>query len=232
MTDKKAFDKYESMGAYHWNECDRSNKQFNPPLEARYKVACDNLLKGGKLLDVGCGDGYLMYLLKDYYNLICGIDFDKSGIKLANQKLLDFKNCQPLRSDCYILPFPDQTFDSVVIADVFEHLENPETCLKEISRVLKIGGNFVLTTPKKRDGKKWDERHVKEYSPDEVADQISKYFVEIDIFYFWPVLWSKAYSTRIGWRLIPKYVKAINNPFMNIGTDPTKYGQIIAVCKK
>lgn len=45
------------------------------------------------------------------------------------------------------IPFPDESFDSVVCTQVFEHLENPEKSAREIYRVLKPGGYLLLTVP-------------------------------------------------------------------------------------
>ena len=91
------------------------------------------------------------------------------------------------------------------MADVIEHLSDPHTCLNEISRVLAKEGKLFLTTPKWRPDKKWDLIHEKEYQPNELIDLLKNYFKIIEIKYFWPVHWSKLYSTRLGWQVI-KYL--------------------------
>jgi SAM-dependent methyltransferase len=45
------------------------------------------------------------------------------------------------------LPYPDEQFDCVVAIDVHEHLQDPETFTREITRVLKCGGRVVITVP-------------------------------------------------------------------------------------
>jgi len=45
------------------------------------------------------------------------------------------------------IPFEDETFDSIVCTQVFEHLKNPQKAAAEISRVLKKGGSCLLTVP-------------------------------------------------------------------------------------
>lgn len=48
------------------------------------------------------------------------------------------------------LPFEDQVFDLVFSEYVFEHLPNPQSALKEIDRVLKSGGSFVVLVPNRK----------------------------------------------------------------------------------
>ena len=45
------------------------------------------------------------------------------------------------------LPYPDESFDLVLLTEVIEHLENHSTAIGEIARVLRPGGRFILTTP-------------------------------------------------------------------------------------
>lgn len=49
------------------------------------------------------------------------------------------------------IPFGDDYFDNVIAGDVIEHLENPSHFLREVNRVLKKGGRFILSTPHAND---------------------------------------------------------------------------------
>lgn len=54
---------------------------------------------------------------------------------------------QGIQGDLFRLPFERRSFDSVVFAEVLEHLESPVDAIEEIARVLKPGGRLYLTTP-------------------------------------------------------------------------------------
>ncbi len=51
------------------------------------------------------------------------------------------------------IPFPDDSFDTVVSTQVFEHVENPELAAAEVIRVLAKGGRLLITVPQ------WNELH-------------------------------------------------------------------------
>ncbi|TVP97406.1 MAG: class I SAM-dependent methyltransferase, partial [Roseinatronobacter sp.] len=52
-----------------------------------------------------------------------------------------------LVADAHALPFPDRSFDSVIAIEVFEHLYDPKLAASEIHRVLRSGGEAVVTVP-------------------------------------------------------------------------------------
>ena len=79
-------------------------------------------------LDIGCGDGY--FLKRSKCRNCWGID-------------------QLYGESCDKLAFYNGYFDYVTMLAVIEHLDNPEDAFQEIHRVLKPGGRFIFTTPKK-----------------------------------------------------------------------------------
>jgi ubiquinone/menaquinone biosynthesis C-methylase UbiE len=75
--------------------------------------------------------------------LIVGLDYD--WLSLTKHKTI--KNL--VRGDITKLPFPDNSFDLITSNMVFEHLNNPQQQLNEISRILKVGGKLIFHTPNK-----------------------------------------------------------------------------------
>jgi 2-polyprenyl-3-methyl-5-hydroxy-6-metoxy-1,4-benzoquinol methylase len=226
-----AFDKYDAMGAYHWVECERHSPRYNPPLEARYKVLLKRIKKANRILDVGCGDGYLMSLVSRLCESVVGIDSEPTATSLAAAKLQRFRNSRVVAGSCYELPFVGGSFDVVLLADVIEHLADPERCLQEISRVLTPNGALLITTPKWRPDRRWDWRHFKEYKPEELAVCLKRCFSRVTMSFFWPMTWYRMYSTRVGWRLIRIFARYLYNPFLQEGDAPESFGQIVSVCE-
>lgn len=225
------FRKYDLHGAYHWDECDKNSSQYNPPLEARYQVVFRKIKGLRQILDVGCGDGYLMSRVSQVCDQVVGIDCEPTAIKLAREKLEHFSNCKTALASGYEIPFGDGRFDGVVMTDVIEHLENPETCLAEITRVLSPSGVLLLTTPKWRADRRWDLCHVKEFNPSELNTLLRLYFSKVDLSFFWPLSWYKVYATRIGWRLLRLFSRYFYNPFLSEGTNEDHFGQILTLCQ-
>lgn len=106
---------------------------------------CDNSVKW---LDLGCGHHLLPpwrleqeKLLISKANSVFGIDYDY----LSLTKHCTIKN--KLRGDITRLPFADHSFDLITSNMVFEHLDDPEKQLKEVSRLLSKGGKLIFHTP-------------------------------------------------------------------------------------
>ncbi len=95
------------------------------------------------VLDVGCGQGDLLYQLKlrEFKNL-----FGCDGIKNPTRIPPGASYVQTdLRSER--LPFQEQKFDVVLSIEVIEHLENPRAHVRELSRLCQNGGLVILSTP-------------------------------------------------------------------------------------
>ena len=102
-------------------------------LEFRHKAAL-SLVDYGNVLDLGSGDGLMLSLLKDKGIEGRGLDISDQGVAKANSKgliteVFDFGS-KPL-------PFADNSFDSVLMLDILEHLYDPLTVLREAARVSK-----------------------------------------------------------------------------------------------
>ena len=228
------FDKYDQRGAYHWQECDRNSKSYNPPLAARYEVVRREVArteKRDRVLDIGCGDAYLIAQVQADCREVRGVDSEAQAVALANEILKPYPHCAAVQGDCYHLPFEDGYFDVVLLTDVIEHLKDPTACLREIRRVLNDRGRLILTTPKFRPDRKWDERHEKEFTSEELHSLLSGVFSDVTITYFWPLKWSNFYRNRFGWRICKAIGRMGWNPFLAESVDrPESFGQLKAIC--
>lgn len=229
MQQKIRFEKYETMGAYHWRECDRGSKDYNPPLAARYNMIAKRV-NGGCALDVGTGDGYLASLLAQKCEAVTAIEYEYSGVELARKMLDKYSNVYVMQGDICALPFDDARFNWVLMADVIEHLEQPEPAVAEMARVISHDGSVYVTTPQWRPDRIWDKRHVKEFRPDELQKLLCAHFDSVEMCFAWPQIWSDLYRTRVGWHLLKLLGRAGFNPFVKESTDPEGYCQMLAIC--
>lgn len=226
------FSKYEELGAYHWAACNRGSRDYSPPDEARYKVLVKRIERATNVLDVGCGDGYLMGLVSSLCHTVVGIDSQPAAVALAVDKLRNNANCTALMASCYELPFGGGRFDLVLLADVIEHLESPEICLQEIRRVLTPDGTLLLTTPNWWPNLVWDAKHhVKEYKPEELAALLMPWFPKVTLSFFGPAIWWWI-RKRLGKVFIRIFARYIYNPFLGEGLDPRKFTGMLAVCQQ
>lgn len=102
---------------------------------------------GKRVLDVACGEGYGSYLMSLWgAKSVCGVDIDTPTVENA---AVMFKNdgLEYMCCNAETLPFPDYSFDVIASFETIEHLENPETFLAELRRVLKPGGTILLSCP-------------------------------------------------------------------------------------
>jgi ubiquinone/menaquinone biosynthesis C-methylase UbiE len=107
----------------------------------------DNIEQGGNLLDVGCGYGFLFQRLKFRGVKYDGLYGTEISPFLSKSIKLNVPESEVLVSRAEDLPFTDNVFDNVVCSEVIEHVSDPYAVIQELSRVTKIGGKVILTTP-------------------------------------------------------------------------------------
>lgn len=99
------------------------------------------------VLEAGCGVGAQTKIIasKNPDSKFISVDISEESIKEAQQQIksLAIKNVEFRQADIYSLPFTDETFDSVIVCFVLEHLHNPTLALNELKRVLKKGGAMI-----------------------------------------------------------------------------------------
>ena len=76
---------------------------------------------------------------------MCNVD-EYIGIEIDDEGRKNHSHADVLY-DGKVMPFEDKSFDSALLTEVLEHVFNPDTLLKEVNRVMKMDGIFLMTTP-------------------------------------------------------------------------------------
>jgi ubiquinone/menaquinone biosynthesis C-methylase UbiE len=140
---------------------------------------------GEKTLDVGCGIGDLLQYKKN----IIGVDINSESVKYCQSKGL---NARLMKID--ILPFKSNVFNSIVLDNVLEHIENPELLLHEVRRVLIDNGTILVGVPGIK-GFSSDPDHKVFYSESKLIDVLAVNGFTLDLMFNMPFKW-KYLDTR------------------------------------
>lgn len=147
----------EAACRYFQIHCDWYTERYLVPaggniLWARHRAVLQmveemKLPQGSRILDLGCGAGFLSFdLAKRGY---CGVGLDaapamiqRCKVQAAAQDASRLWHYQV--GDVELLPFRDESFDAAICAGVIEYLPGDENVLREVARVLKPGGRFII----------------------------------------------------------------------------------------
>jgi 2-polyprenyl-3-methyl-5-hydroxy-6-metoxy-1,4-benzoquinol methylase len=123
----------------------RARQSLGTSSDAIYRMVAAALdaraIRGGHLVDVGCGGGGLWGYVHDRFDGYCGLDAVRYN---SFPRTCDFRQVD-LDADAW--PVADRTADVVVAVETIEHLENPWAFMRALVRIARPGGWVVVTTP-------------------------------------------------------------------------------------
>jgi ubiquinone/menaquinone biosynthesis C-methylase UbiE len=120
-------------------------------LKAAFELA--EITPGMRVLDVGCGRGEILRHCAQLGADAYGIDYALVAVNMSQDVIQALNGVTPGhtavgQADAKLLPFPNATFDRVLMFDVVEHLHPWELdqAMREVHRVLKPDGRFIIHT--------------------------------------------------------------------------------------
>lgn len=142
-----------------------------PYLEAARRVS-------GDVLEIGCGTGRGVGVLAPVVHRYTGVDKNEPLMRKLGAEYPDFRFIDmvlpPLKG------LADNAYDFVVTFQVIEHIDDDAAFVREAHRVLKPGGQLLLTTVNRRFSLTRNPWHVREYLADELRNRIGQYFPAVE----------------------------------------------------
>jgi len=163
-------DRLDRVQAYYDGLADRlvAVESRNWHLQSRMALNLETIdrfvrAESPRVLDVGCGTGFLLEQLagRGYHGV--GIDLSPESVEHANRRLAELGAADRLRATVgSAYEPPAGPFDLIALTDVLEHLEEPRRCLAALREQLAPAGLLVISTPNRRSlpgARRWLAEH-------------------------------------------------------------------------
>lgn len=100
------------------------------------------------ILDIPCGRGFYLNMFRYVSDCrLVGAELDFPVIRKAQRTVGHLPDIDLHNVNIYRLPYPDDTFDAVILSEILEHIDDDVAGLREVYRVLKPGGVVAITVP-------------------------------------------------------------------------------------
>jgi SAM-dependent methyltransferase len=210
---KITYDIEWNLERFHWWFTGR--RRLLKSLISSLKIRRDSLI-----IDVGCGVGSNLDLLKSMGFKVVGIDSEIYSLSLAKKCISE---AFLINGDLVNLPVKSDSIGLVIATDIIEHLDDDSIGIKEIHRALKHEGNVVLTVPAFKS--LWGIQdvvgmHKRRYSRNEFLKKLeqagftvlkSSYF---NFFLFFPIFFGRWLIRFFGLKIESE--NRINSPLINL----------------
>ncbi|MEM7615666.1 MAG: class I SAM-dependent methyltransferase, partial [Pseudomonadota bacterium] len=150
LTDYYAQKYYQSeQGNYRksYPEAELAAIQLRTDLRAHHADQLRGTDQPGRLLDVGCGEGFVLAAYAARGWTVRGIDHSVEGVSMMNPDQLSNVDQGDLFALLDDVIAADTTYDLVWLGNVLEHVRNPVTLLRTLRRLVAPGGLLVATVP-------------------------------------------------------------------------------------
>jgi 2-polyprenyl-3-methyl-5-hydroxy-6-metoxy-1,4-benzoquinol methylase len=151
----------------------------------RYAFAA-HFVKGKKVLDLACGEGYGTYMLAREAEYVAGVEIDKQTVRHARSRYIK-DNLEFIEGSILDVPIQGEgKFDVVVCFEAIEHIAEHDKLLSEVKRLLTDDGLFIASTPNKAvytDAPNFHNPfHIEELQFDEFQGLLKRYFKHVHIY--------------------------------------------------
>lgn len=136
---------YEELGEKWLTASDHPIALLRAENRLRNPWIASKLSASSKVLDMGCGAGFLTHELSKAGHEVVGVDLSEDSLRIA-RKLDASGRIHYLSADVTAVPLEAGSFDAVCAMDLLEHVEKPRAVVQEASRLLKPGGLFFFHT--------------------------------------------------------------------------------------
>lgn len=143
------------------------------------------LVRGRRVLDLGSGEGFGASILADSASEVVGVDLDERTVEHARLNWSSAAVSFVQGSALDLSRFEDGSFGAVVAFEVIEHIEQQETMLAEVARVLADDGILIVSTPDRRIYSESTGQnnpfHERELSYEEFSSLLDQFFANLSV---------------------------------------------------
>ena len=137
----------ESMGSYEDSYSTEEINHIRKKIAFRWSIIETCFNGSGKLLDVGCGEGFTLAFFKDLGWEVQGLDFSTAGIESQNPEVLSELVVGDVFDNLSAQIESGKQYDIIWLQNVLEHVIDPVGLMTSLTQLVKVNGVLVVTVP-------------------------------------------------------------------------------------